>query len=97
MFRGLARLGDRTLGICRCHDEPITVYGTIITASPDQSVNNRGQARIGDTVQADCGHTGIIVSGKPDHIVNTRLAARLGDEFEGCYTGRIITASPDTF
>lgn len=97
MFRGLARLGDRTLGTCTCHDEPITVYGTIITASPDHTVNTRGQARIGDTVQGDCGHTGIIITAKPDHLVNNRLAARLGDEFRGCYSGVIITASPDTF
>ncbi len=94
---GLARLGDRTLGVCHCHKDPITVYGTIITASSDQLVNNRGQARVGDIVRADCGHTGTIITGKPTHIVSNRLAARLGDQFEGCYTGRIITASSDTF
>lgn len=94
---GIARLGDRTMGTCSCHETPITVAGTIISASSDVIVNARGVARVGDTVQADCGHTATIITGKPNHLVNGRQVARLGDEFDGCYSGVIITASPDTF
>lgn len=97
MSRGIARLGDSTYGVCNCHDEPITVGGKIISASEDVFVNGRGVARIGDTVMADCGHTGKIISGKEDDFVNGRSVARLGDRFTGCYDGNIISASEDTF
>lgn len=95
--RGIARLGDFTNGVCYCHDEPIPVSGEIITSSNTTKVNNLGVARVGDTVMATCGHTGVIVTGKDTHLVDGVKVARLGDTFEGCYIGEIITASEDTF
>lgn len=96
MSRGFARLGDRTIGTCSCHKNPITVGGTIVTASTDTVANNMGVARLGDTVLADCGHTGIIVSASEVTITNNRGTARLGDVTDGCYVATIITASQDT-
>jgi uncharacterized Zn-binding protein involved in type VI secretion len=95
--RGIARLDDETIGVCYCHDDPITVSGRIITASDDHYTNGRGTARLGDTVLANCGHTGVIVTSKETEFVNNRGIARLEDEFEGCYIGKIVTASEDTF
>jgi len=95
--RGIARLGDATMGTCYCHDSPITVGGKIISASEDHLTNGRGTARLGDTVMADCGHTAKIISAKETEFVNGRGVARLGDNFEGCYVGKIISASEDTF
>lgn len=94
---GIARLGDSTYGTCHCHDEPIQVSGTIISASPDTNANGRGVARLGDTVKASCGHTAIIISAKTTQFANGRGVARLGDKFTGCYIGTITSASPDTF
>jgi len=97
-FRPTARLGDRTHGVCYAHDSPLTVGGTIITASPNVFTNNRGTARIGDIVLADCGHQSSIITGSPTVLANNRLVARIGDKTDGSpYDAEIITASPDTF
>jgi uncharacterized Zn-binding protein involved in type VI secretion len=94
---GQARLGDRTIGICSAHTVPITVGGTIVTASTDTFVNNRGVARLGDLVQTDCGHTSLIVTASTDSLANNRGVARLSDAVaSGPYVATIITASTDT-
>jgi len=97
MSRGTARLNDRTFGTCSAHPTPIQVGGTIVTASPDTKINNRGVARINDIVRTDCGHTSKIITGSGTVKVNGRLHARLNDDVgNGPYTAKIITASGDT-
>jgi uncharacterized Zn-binding protein involved in type VI secretion len=95
MPRGAARLNDLTLGDCAIHGP--NIKGKIITASSNTIVNNRGVARLNDTVQADCGHTAKIVTGSGTVNVNNRPYARLNDEVGNSpYTAKIITASSDT-
>ena len=100
MARGVARIGDRTIGVC-CHpSHPCkTVGGTIITGSPDVITNERLTARIGDLVLTDCGHIGYIITGSPNDIANNRLIARIQDKVSNGapYNATIITCSPDTF
>ena len=93
----VARLGDRTQGTCSCHLVPINVGGSITTASPDVFANGIAVARIGDTVLADCGHTGTIVSASPDVYANVKKIARVGDQTEGCYVAVIIAGSPNVY
>ena len=97
MIRCIARLGDRTIGICKCHKKPIIVGGTIVSASGDSFTDNRGIARLGDMVRADCGHTGIIISASILTWVDLRGVARMGDKTTGCYTANIITSSSNSF
>jgi|PlaIllAssembly_1097288.scaffolds.fasta_scaffold07233_4 uncharacterized Zn-binding protein involved in type VI secretion len=97
MSRGIARLGDTTLGICKCHRRPLRVEGRIISASTDVLTNGRGTARLGDVVIAKCGHGGVINSASTKTLTNGRGTARQGDTFSGCYTGRILSASTDRF
>jgi hypothetical protein len=98
MSRGIARLGDRTLGVCSEHGQ---VGGTIITGSSTNFINERKIARLGDTVVADCGHSAVIITASST--VSSTLeagqkTARLGDQVLGpTYSGQIITASPNTF
>lgn len=94
-MRGLARVGDRTFGICNCHNPPISVGGTVVVGSPDVFTNGKPQARLGDVVQADCGHKGTIVTASSTVFANGRGVARLNDSTTGCYVAQIITASPD--
>lgn len=99
MTRGVARVNDRTIGTCShpIHDPPISVGGTIISGSADVCTNGRGNARVNDTVLADCGHTSKIITGSPDVSTNGRPQARLNDQVAaGPYVGTIISASPDT-
>jgi uncharacterized Zn-binding protein involved in type VI secretion len=95
MNRGVARLGDRCFGTCYCHIVPISVGGSIETASDVVTANGRGVARLNDIVRADCGHTGIIVSASTLSSADGRGVARLGDVTQGCYESRIISASTD--
>lgn len=94
---GIARVGDKAIGRCKCHSPKKKMTGVIITGSPDTFVNGRAVARIGDVVRAKCGHKGIIVSGSPDVITDGQGTARLGDKTTGCFIATIITASEDTF
>ena len=96
-MRALARLGDKTHGICTAHRNSIEVDGVIVSAAADASVNGRGIARVGDKVRSECGHEGTIISGSPDATVNGRGHARIGDKFQGTYTGIIISAATDTY
>lgn len=93
---GTARVTDKTIGICSCHDDAIEVEGVIETGSPTRFVNGLAVARKGDIVRADCGHTGIISTYSPDVFVDGLPVARLGDKTEGCYVATIITSSEDT-
>lgn len=93
----VARLTDRTMGTCFCHVVPLSIGGSIVTASTDTFANNLGVARVTDTVLADCGHTGTIVTGSPDTFANGLKVARVGDTTQGCYVAQIVTGSPDTY
>ena len=95
MSRLNARIGDRTIGTCFAHDPPLTIGGTIVSGSPDTTNNNRLDARVGDLVRTDCGHTGTIVSGSASALTNERLVARIGDKITGVYVAEIITGSPN--
>jgi len=88
-----ARLGDLTMGSCKVHGKQ---KGTIITASPDVNCNDKGVARLGDLVRADCGHTGTIITASPDVNCNDKGVARLGDKVDGIYQATIITGSENT-
>ena len=96
-MRGVARLGDCTHGICYAHSTPIKVSGKIISASSDTYCDTLGIARLGDTVLAECGHTGTIISASENALCNDLGIARLGDNIAGKYVATIISASTTTF
>lgn len=95
----VARLGDKTIGVCKCHSpNKDDMPGTIVSASSDTFVNMQGVARMGDLIKADCGHYARIITASSDSFINELGVARLNDKGEGdCYSCRIVTASPDTF
>jgi len=90
-----ARLTDIAIGICCCHSNPtcIPMVGVIITASPNVTTNNLGQARVTDVLIGGCGHVGIIVSGSPNVQANNLSVARVGDPVVGCLIMTIATGS----
>jgi len=91
----VARIGDRTYGVCQFHGPK---GGTIVSGSSDHTTNSRSTARLGDRIVADCGHGCTIITGSPTHSVNTRAVARLGDlGGADVYHCNIVTGSPDTF
>lgn len=99
MPRPTARLNDRTIGTCShpSHLVPITVGGSITTASSDTTVNQRGVARLNDKVTTDCGHVSYIITASSDTFANSRGVARLNDKVgNGPYSAEIITGSSDT-
>jgi hypothetical protein len=94
--RGIARLNDRTFGICNDpRHGPIEIGGRIITGSNDVSVDGRPVARINDLVATDCGHYDYIIGYRKDVFGNVREFARLNDQVgkKGVYIAKIITAS----
>lgn len=93
-MRQVARLGDPSVGVCAIHGPRA---GNIVTASPNVFANNIPVARLGDTVLASCGHTGILVTGSPNDYANNLLVARIGDSTAGIYVATIVGASPDVF
>jgi uncharacterized Zn-binding protein involved in type VI secretion len=99
MSRGIARLGDKTIGKCTCHIPTLEdVKGEIVSASPDTFANNFGVARAGDLILAECGHYAKIITYSDVTFANGLGVARLGDKGgDDCYECEIITASEDTF
>lgn len=100
-MRGIARIGDRTLGTCYhpSHNSPVeNMGGTIITGSPNLQDQNKPVARLDDQVETDCGHRDFINSASGT-LENIKLIARLADTVgrDGIYKADIITASPVTF
>jgi uncharacterized Zn-binding protein involved in type VI secretion len=69
------------------------MVGVIITASPNVTIDNLGQARVTDILIGGCGHVGIIVSGSPNVQVNNLSVARVGDPVVGCLIMTIATGS----
>lgn len=94
----VARLFDRCAGTCfnPAHGSPLSIGGSIITAAIGTSANSLGIARLGDTVQADCGHLGTITSGSSSTFVNSLPVAVLGSTVAGDYVATVVQASPDT-
>lgn len=90
----VSRLGDIVTGYCSSGTHG-SQSGVIISASSDVLANSIGVARIGDIVQAGCGHTGTIVSGALKTNANGRAIARIGDSFSGTYSGTIVAGSPN--
>lgn len=95
-MRGIVRINDLTVGNCSVHGS--NIGGKIITASNNTHANNRSIARLGDIVQADCGHTAIVITASSSSFANNRGVARVGDLVGSSpYTGQIVTGSSDTF
>lgn len=99
MSKGVARLGDTTSGTCYhpSHLVPISVSGTITSASSTYIVNGRGAARLDDQVTTSCGHTDYINSASGTCIADPKPVARLGDTVgkNGIYIATITSASGD--
>lgn len=90
----VARIGDRTQGVCLQHGPQ---GGTIVTGSTDVFTNNLGTARLGDMIVADCGDIATIITASTVTYANNLGVARLGDLGAGTYECTIVTGSTDTF
>lgn len=94
MARKVARIGDKTRGVCRIDGFQ---SGKIIQGSNDVLTNNRRTARVGDRVRANCGHIGVIVSGSNTVRSNFKKNAAIGDRTTGIYKATIVSGSPNTY
>lgn len=92
-----ARLTDVWSGICCCHPPIpcIGMTGPIITASANKLSGSLGSARLTDTTQGGCGHTGTIVSGSSVVFVNSLQKATIGSAVTGCNIGNVVTGNPN--
>ena len=88
----VARLNDACSGNCRFHGKQ---DGIIVEASSDITVNGLGVARVGDKVQANCGHFGVISDNGFNVKANNKSIARKGDSTEGDFIAQITGSSTD--
>ena len=90
----IARVGDVWTGICKCHESPIKVSGTIVSGSGTNFADGIPVARIGDVVISSCGHSATIIAGSPTSTADGIPIARIGDPVaSGCISGIIISGS----
>lgn len=89
----IARMGDSAQGYCAICECVMT--GVIILGSSNTIVNGMPIARMNDIVQGSCGHIGILL-GTTKHIVNGLPMAIIGSQFQGVFSGSIITGSHNT-
>lgn len=102
-MRGIARIGDKTLGTCYHPSHPPleNMGGTIITGSGNMQDQGKPVARLDDCVLTDCGHRDYINSTSGTITNDAGLAkkvARLADTVgrDRIYVAQIITASTVT-
>ena len=89
----VARVGDVTMGSCSVHGNNIS--GVIMTGSSNVTADGIPVSKIGDSVQATCGHVSTITSGSSIATVNGLPVARVGDSVGGSpYVAVIISGSP---
>ena len=81
-----ARLNDITTGVCSFHGPQ---KGKITSSASTVIIEGEPDARVGDVVTANCGHTGTIDSNGITVIVEGASTARIGDSFSGIYSGTI--------
>lgn len=94
MVRKVARIGDKTRGVCKIDGFQ---SGKIIQGSSNVLTNNKRTARVGDKVRANCGHIGTISTGSPTVKTNFRKNAAIGDKTKGTYKATIVSGSPNTY
>lgn len=94
--KGIARQGDRGVGICVGHSPPIPMTGTIIASATTSNCNNLALARAGDIVKGECGHTGIISDSAPTAQAEGIGLAYIGAAFIGIFSGIIVEGSDDS-
>lgn len=89
----IARIGDKTFGVCTAHQIPIFIEGFIKIASGKCKCEGSTVAVMGDEVISNCGHTGIINSSSSVVKSNKKGIVRVGDSFIGAYSGIITTGN----
>ena len=86
----LARMSDSAQGwcaVCECG-----MVGSILTGSANVFVNNMPVAQMNGVVQGSCGHIGVLIA-TTKHLANSLPMAILGSQFQGIFSGSIVTAS----
>mgnify|MGYP006928174253 CR=1 FL=1 len=92
-----ARLTDVGVGICCCHPPIpcIPMVGMLVTASSNYITNGLGEARLGDVMLGNCGHPGTMITCSNRSLINGLGTVRISDAFSGCFTGVVVTGSPN--
>jgi len=91
----IARIGDKTSGTCfhPDHSPPLSTGGTITGSSGTCHTEGPRNARVGDSVKSDCGHSGSIVSGSGTVFDEGAKLARMGDSVDGTYKATITSSA----
>lgn len=98
MSVAVARVGDKTYGVCSAHITPIEVGGTIITGSSKSTSEGFFVARLGDKVLTDCGHESTIITASSKAFDEGVGVAMIGDKVgDGPYDATIISGANATF
>jgi uncharacterized Zn-binding protein involved in type VI secretion len=67
-----------------------TLTGKLDTYSSTTYFENLPSGRVGDTVRATCGHTGIVVDGSTSIVIDSMPAATTKSNISGIYTAKFI-------
>lgn len=90
----ISRLGDTATGVCAVHGP---VPGEITSSASKSKCEGVLIARVGDTVEASCGHTGVIDKGSSSVLTEGAETARIADTFSGIYSGEIVGGASKSF
>lgn len=90
-----SRISDIGVGICCCHCPAccIGMSGHLITGASTVIYEGMPTSRLTDIVLGFCGHTGTMVTSSTTVIVEGLGTVRIGDNFEGCFTGVLVTGA----
>lgn len=93
MSAKIARITDIGVGVCPCHDTPVTYVTTFIEGAPFTFLDGLNVATIGTIGTSSCGHATIAITGSQISFANDRPIHRVGDTGQNCGTYVTITGS----
>ena len=89
----MSRIGDMGVGVCPCHDSPVSYVTTFVTGANTVFTNGANQTYIGTIGVASCGHPTFALTGSPDVYAEGSPVHRVGDMGENCGPYTAITGS----
>lgn len=90
-----SRVGDIGVGVCPCHDSPVTYTTVFVSGASSVITNNKISTIIGTIGISSCGHPTIALTGSGTVIKENKGSHRIGDTGANCGPYVVVTGSPD--
>ena len=89
------RVGDTGIGVCPCHDTPVSYTTVFTTGASTVGTNNKASAIVGSIGISSCGHPTIALTGSKTILKENKPSHRIGDTGTNCGSYVVVSGSND--